>query len=106
MITYIAKLQEKYDIPYIHSPNFDPEDFYKNSEGDIMADALCYAVKGKDKQAVISLMKSNQTPESNKDTKRIFFQNATIFSNYVGNAEMIKFINDLKDKSTFGNATL
>jgi hypothetical protein len=67
-----SKITKKNDIPYIHSPEFDPEDFYKNSEGNIRADALCYAVKGKDKQAVISLMKSNQTPESNKDTRRIF----------------------------------
>jgi hypothetical protein len=52
MITYIAKLQEKYDIPYIHSPDFDPENFYKNYQGDIRADALYYDVKGKDKNEI------------------------------------------------------
>lgn len=32
MVYYIAKLEEKHEIPYIPSPNFDPEEFYNYVE--------------------------------------------------------------------------
>tara|TARA_R110001599_G_scaffold348704_1_gene576198 strand:- start:112 stop:753 length:642 start_codon:yes stop_codon:yes gene_type:complete len=50
MTYYIAKIEEKYGIPYIPTKNYDPEDFYKAdyyySDLDIKNRAIEWAAKG------------------------------------------------------------
>ncbi len=52
VIKHIAKLQEKYSIPYIPHPDFNPVEFYMNNriwkKSYIQQTSLLYAIKLKD----------------------------------------------------------
>lgn len=100
MITYIAKLQEEFDIPYIPNPDFNPENFYKygadmskyypDFDTTMKVDAIIYAVKAEDKKNVELLL--NLIPEDIIDD--VFFK--AISYAYAYKPAMVKFLERLR----------
>ena len=75
MAYYIAKLEEEYDIPYIPSRNYNPEEFYEENNYednddeniDIYDNAMNFAAEGGDlkivKQMIKKLEETDQEPQ-------------------------------------------
>ena len=56
MITYIAKLQEEFGIPYIHLPDLDPMRFYNKFKYSKLERVLSYAASNAAKVGNVKLV--------------------------------------------------
>ena len=102
MITYIAKLQEEFGIPYIHDPGFNPENFYKSGitmskyyvdfSTSMIVNAIIYAIKAEDKKNVELLLKLIPADKFGD----AFLRSKSYASAY--KPEMVKFLERLRPR--------
>ena len=92
MITYIARLQEEFGIPYIRYSDFNPENFYKiaTSVYENFYDSP-RRIREEDKKNIELLLKLIP-----KDKMANIFSHAIMYADGINKPEMVKFLEHLK----------